>query len=119
MVYKLRAAGNVLRMGTALIISLLILAALAGGYALVNLVLARRVRADHASAQDAAADSSDPIPSTHLIADDETPAGDTPEAHDEINPHDLPMDHPGRQAAEREAGDLERTTQGSVDTPRG
>ena len=25
----------------------------------------------------------------------ERPLGDTPEAHDEINPHDLPLDHPG------------------------
>lgn len=38
-----------------------------------------------------------------LTPDDETPLGDTPEAHDEITPHDLPQDHPGRQAAEREA----------------
>ncbi len=37
--------------------------------------------------------------------DDETPLGDTPEAHDEISPHDLPKDHPGRQQAEREAGE--------------
>lgn len=35
--------------------------------------------------------------------DDETPAGDTPEAHDKITPHDLPKDHPGRAAAEKEA----------------
>jgi hypothetical protein len=41
--------------------------------------------------------------------DDETPLGDTPEAHDEISPHDLPKDHPGRNAAEDladEHGDL-------------
>ena len=36
---------------------------------------------------------------------DDTDLGDTPEAHDEISPHDLPKDHPGRQEAEREAGD--------------
>ena len=40
-----------------------------------------------------------------MTPDDETPAGDTPEAHDEISPHDLPMDHPGRAAAEEQAGD--------------
>jgi hypothetical protein len=39
-----------------------------------------------------------------LTPDDETPAGDTPEAHDEITPHDLPPDHPGREEAERLAG---------------
>jgi hypothetical protein len=37
--------------------------------------------------------------------DDETPLGDTPEAHDEISPHDLPKDHPGRKAAEEQAGE--------------
>jgi len=36
---------------------------------------------------------------------DDTDLGDTPEAHDEISPHDLPKDHPGRQEAEREASD--------------
>ena len=41
--------------------------------------------------------------------DDETPAGDTPEAHDEITPHDLPPDHPGRAEAERIAGEEDET----------
>jgi hypothetical protein len=45
--------------------------------------------------------------------DDETPAGDTPEAHDEISPHDLPKSHPGRAEAEREAGE-DGTTTGNV-----
>jgi hypothetical protein len=45
--------------------------------------------------------------------DDETPAGDTPEAHDEISPHDLPKSHPGRAAAEREASE-DGTTAGNV-----
>jgi hypothetical protein len=48
--------------------------------------------------------------------DDETPAGDTPEAHDEISPHDLPKDHPGREAAERQAEDSgDGTTTGNVE----
>ena len=34
--------------------------------------------------------------------DDETPLGDTPEVHDDIAPQDLPRDHPGRRAAERD-----------------
>ena len=46
--------------------------------------------------------------------DDETPAGDTPEAHDEISPHDLPPDHPGREEAERAAGGSTGTTRGNV-----
>ena len=45
--------------------------------------------------------------------DDSRPLGDTDEAHDEINPHDLPKSHPGREEAEREAGD-EGTTRGPV-----
>jgi hypothetical protein len=54
---------------------------------------------------DAQSDSSDPIPSTHLAKDEETPLGDTSEAHDEISPRDLPKDHPGRIEAEKVAGD--------------
>jgi hypothetical protein len=47
--------------------------------------------------------------------DDETAAGDTPEAHDEISPHDLPPDHPGRREAERQASENESgTTRGNT-----
>ena len=48
-----------------------------------------------------------------LTPDDERPLGDTPEAHDEINPHDIPLDNPGRQEAERLAGGREGTTRGN------
>jgi hypothetical protein len=80
-----------------------------------NRLLSRNVAKRHDSLEDAMADEQEPIPSAHLIPDDETPAGDTPEAHDEINPHDLPIDHPGRMEAERQAGDVgedDRTTRG-------
>ena len=30
-----------------------------------------------------------------MTPDEETDLGDTPEAHDEVSPHDLPKDHPG------------------------
>jgi hypothetical protein len=40
------------------------------------------------------------------------PLGDTPEAHDEISPHDIPLYSPARRAAERQAGGLARTTRG-------
>ena len=46
--------------------------------------------------------------------DDDTPAGDTPEAHDEISPVDLPLDHPGRKEAERQAGGVEGETGGNT-----
>jgi hypothetical protein len=104
-------------MGSAFLIALGILALLVGGYLAFNAMLARRVARRHDSPQDAAADAGDPIPSTHLVADDETPAGDTPEAHDEINPHDLPKDHPGRQTAEEQAGGMQGTTRGGTDAP--
>ena len=49
-----------------------------------------------------------------LTPDDETELGDTPEAHDEISPHDLPIDHPGRKAAEEQAGGGAGTTRGDL-----
>src|SRR5215213_7404327 len=61
-------------------------------------------------------DSSDPVP--RLSEDAERPLGDTPEAHDEINPHDLPPDHPGRHTAEAQAGGEEGTTRGDDDLAR-
>jgi hypothetical protein len=46
--------------------------------------------------------------------DDETPAGDTPEAHDEISPHDLPKSNPGRPEAVRESGGEDGATRGNT-----
>jgi hypothetical protein len=48
-----------------------------------------------------------------VTPDEDTDLGDTPEAHDEISPHDLPKGHPGRQEAERQAGE-DGTTRGNV-----
>jgi hypothetical protein len=45
---------------------------------------------------------------------DERPLGDTPEAHDEIIPEDLPKDHPGRQEAERQAAEGDGTVRGNT-----
>jgi hypothetical protein len=49
-----------------------------------------------------------------ITPDDETDLGDTPEAHDEVSPHDLPKGHPGRLAAEELAGGEDGTTQGNT-----
>jgi len=57
-------------------------------------------------------DASEPL--GPMTPDEETPLGDTPEAHDEISPHDLPPDHPGRDEAERLAGGDEGTTEGEA-----
>jgi hypothetical protein len=46
--------------------------------------------------------------------DDERPLGDTPEAHDEIIPEDLPKDHPGREEAERQAAQGDGTVRGNT-----
>src|SRR3954471_746605 len=110
-------------MGTSFLIAAVIIAALVAGWFLVSTVMRRNVAARHDSIEDAMSDESEPIPSSHLIPDNETAAGDTPEAHDEINPHDLPPDHPGRQAAEAEAeqeprDDGARTTRGDDDLAR-
>ena len=43
------------------------------------------------------------LPKAHVIGDDETALGDTPEVHAEISPHDFPKGAPERQAAERMA----------------
>src|SRR3954447_15614655 len=77
------------------IIAAVMIAALVLAWAALNRVMTKRVEARHASIEDAMSDESEPLPSSHLIPDNETAAGDTPEAHDEINPHDLPPDHPG------------------------
>lgn len=45
--------------------------------------------------------------------DDETPAGDTPEVHDMVNPHDLRPGTPARRAAEEAVGE-DGFTKGNV-----
>jgi hypothetical protein len=40
------------------------------------------------------------------------PLGDTPEAHDELSPHDIPLYSPARRAAEHQAGGVGATTRG-------
>jgi hypothetical protein len=104
-------------MATTFLIAALMIAALIAAWFVLNRAATRRVTARHDSIEDAMSDERESLPSAHLIPDNETAAGDTPEAHDEINPHDLPPDHPGRQAAEHEAAeeprdDGARTTRG-------
>ncbi|MDX6731317.1 MAG: hypothetical protein QOC54_1265 [Baekduia sp.] len=69
-----------------------------------------RTTPDGALVDTAADDHTDPVPG--LGADDQRPLGDTPDAHDEIIPQDLPKDHPGRQAVEEEAAALGGATPG-------
>jgi hypothetical protein len=58
----------------------------------------------------AAADEDDEF--AGVGADEARPLGDTPEAHDELTPRDLPVGHPGRAEAERQAEELGGTTPG-------
>ncbi|MBW3653041.1 MAG: hypothetical protein KY433_05490 [Actinobacteria bacterium] len=67
---------------------------------------------DDESSQAPPHDSESSEPLGPVTPDDETALGDTPEAHDELSPHDLPPGHPGREQAERQAGGGEGTTSG-------
>lgn len=98
-----------------------ILLGLIVGYAIVERALTRAHLRRHGGDPAAARrdDQDWAIPSAHLTPDDETAAGDTPEAHDEINPHDYPPDAPGRQAAEAQADGLNGTTTGNADGAQG
>lgn len=42
------------------------------------------------------------------------PLGDTPEAHDELSVHDMPLDNPGREKVEEIAEGNEQTTRGRI-----
>lgn len=96
-----------------------ILFALVVGYAAFERILTRaHMRHHDGDPGHAMRDDEDwPVPAAHLIPDDVRPAGDTPEVHDEINPHDLPIDHPGRQAAEEQAAG--RETSGNAQGAQG
>lgn len=101
-------------LGAILIAVAILLLILAVAYGAQKL-MAARVLAGDGSAEKAQSDADSAIPALLLIPDDSTPAGDTPDAHDEITPHDLPLSHPGRQEAERQAGDEGETTRGHAD----
>jgi hypothetical protein len=77
-------------------------------------------RSPEAPDQDSAAGGENtPPPDTDEPLGSATPdaredLGDTPEAHDEIIPEDLPKDHPGRQEAERQAAAGDGTVTGNT-----
>jgi hypothetical protein len=58
------------------------------------------------------------VPKAHVIGDERTALGDTPDVHGEISPHDFPKGAPEREAAERMAVEREtgeETTTGHED----
>ena len=95
-----------------LLVPVLMLVSIVALGAVAFALLSRREKQRPGSA---ASDHRDPVPGTAFATDRETPLGDTPEAHDELSPHDLPMGHPGRAAAARmAAGSRDGTTRGGA-----
>jgi hypothetical protein len=86
-------------------IPILILALIVFAYAMFNAKLTQREMASHhGDPNEALRDGSEGgLPKTHVIGDDATALGDTPEVHAEISPHDFPKGAPERQAAEEMA----------------
>jgi hypothetical protein len=106
------AAAGILA-GAQYIVPIAILGVLVLGFFVLNALLARRSLARHGGDPETAQeDGDDGMPAAHVIPDDERPLGDTAEAHDEISPHDLPLDSPARRAAERQAAHRDGTTRG-------
>jgi hypothetical protein len=56
------------------------------------------------------------LPKAHVIGDEETALGDTPEVHSTVSPHDFPKGAPERRAAEKMA---EEESSEGADTTRG
>jgi hypothetical protein len=98
-----------------------ILAGLAIGWSLLNRKATEKLADRHGGdIERAREDEREPLPSAHLTAiDDERPVGDTPEAHDEINPRDIPPDNPARQEAEAQAAGGDQETRGNVEGAQG
>jgi len=97
------------------IIAIVLILVIVGIYFGFNRAAARRITDKHGGDTGRAlSDEREPIPSTHIITDDERPLGDTPEAHGELNPHDIPPDNPARHEAERHVGGEGADTRGNV-----
>jgi hypothetical protein len=116
------AIGAAVAGGISWAIPIVLGARIAGGWALGNRLLARRTLARHHGSQQAAVRDEEEggLPKTHVVGDERTPLGDTPEVHAEVSPHDLPKGAPGRPAAERMAeeesgGQDGETTRGQED----
>ena len=89
----------------AYVIAIVLILVVIAVYFLVNRAMQQRIADKHGGEPERAlADEREPIPSSHLITDDQRPLGDPPEAHSEINPRDIPKDNPARQEAEVKAG---------------
>jgi hypothetical protein len=116
--FAIVAAAAAIAGGISWAIPVALVAIIVAVYALANRKLGEREMASHGGdEQDALRDGREGgLPKAHVIGDDETALGDTPEVHAEISPHDFPKGAPERQAAERMADEEE---DGEAETTRG
>jgi hypothetical protein len=77
---------------------------------LFALCVAAAIVARRAAGSGSDADHTDVVPKQPVTRS--RPLGDTPEAHDEVSPHDIPLYSPARRAAMRQAGGRAGTTRG-------
>jgi hypothetical protein len=91
---------------------IVLLAVLVLGFLALNGLLARRRMGRHSRDPGAAQRNGDDALPAEILIPDDTPLGDTAQAHDEISPHDLPKDSPARRAAEAQAARRNGTTRG-------
>jgi hypothetical protein len=102
-------------------IPIALLAIVVGVYAGANKKLQQTEMDRHGGDVDEALrDSSEGgLPKAHVIGDEETALGDTPEVHSTVSPHDFPKGAPERHAAEKmaaeESGAGPDTTRGHED----
>ena len=109
--------------GIAWAIPIAVLAVVVAAYAAMNKKLEQTEMDRHSGdPNEALRDSSEGgLPKAHVIGDEETALGDTPEVHSSVSPHDFPKGTPQRKAAEEmaeqeSAGTQEaRTTRGHAD----
>src|SRR2546430_2186526 len=103
------------------VIPIALLGGLVAAWFLISRGTTERIADKHRGGIDeAVSDEREPIPATHLMEDHERPLGDTPEAHDEINPRDIPPGSPARQAAEEQVAARDRDeTRGNVEGAQG
>jgi hypothetical protein len=75
---------------------------LVGAAGIDALISARKVATHGGDAKAVDADSADAVPS--IVQSREEPIGVSSDVHTDLNPHDLPVDHPGRPEAKERAG---------------
>lgn len=81
----------------------ILLVLLLGVAALASLTARNKIAGHGGDTRAVEADSEDPVPTQVQVED--APLGATPDVHGDLDPHDIPKDHPSRPAVEQAAGD--------------